>query len=66
MTVIVNGLEQDHSPGSTVADLLTQLGESRAGIAVALDGTVVHRESWERTPLAPGSVVEIVSPMQGG
>lgn len=66
MTIIVNGLEQATAPGLTVEMLLQQHGHTRTGVAVALDGTVVHRESWAQTTLEPGSVVEIVAPMQGG
>ncbi len=36
------------------------------GIAVALNGAVVPRAAWPKTPLRPGDNVEIVRARQGG
>ncbi|HEY2231726.1 MAG TPA: sulfur carrier protein ThiS [Xanthobacteraceae bacterium] len=38
----------------------------RRGIAVALNGAVVPRAAWPKTPLKPGDSVEIVRARQGG
>jgi thiazole synthase len=36
------------------------------GVAVALDGEVVPRGEWERTPLREGQSVEVLAAIQGG
>ena len=72
MTLTVNGDPRELPPGSTLADLVTQLVPSAQGvpsvkgIAVALDGEVVPRRAWPDTPLGEGSVVEVVTAVQGG
>ncbi|MEJ2027453.1 MAG: sulfur carrier protein ThiS [Limibacillus sp.] len=63
----VNG-EQRRSHAASLTDLLREewLDPARRGIAIALDGSVVARAAWADTPLAEGSVVEIVKPAAGG
>lgn len=48
----------------TLAGLLESL--ELEGVAVALNGEVVHRNRWPETPLAPGDRVEIVQAVGGG
>jgi sulfur carrier protein len=55
----------------TTATLETLLAEKavdtgQRGIAVALNGAVVPRAAWAKTPLRPGDNVEIVRARQGG
>jgi sulfur carrier protein len=55
----------------TTATLETLLAEKaidtgQRGIAVALNGAVVPRAAWPKTPLRPGDSVEIVRARQGG
>ena len=66
MTLTVNGDARELPPGATLADLIPQVTASARGIAAALDGEVVPRRAWPGTPLADGSVVEIVTAVQGG
>jgi sulfur carrier protein len=66
MTLTVNGDPRELPSGATLADLVTQLVPSAQGVAAAVDGTVVPRRVWAGTPLADGSVVEIVTAVQGG
>ncbi|MDP4002563.1 sulfur carrier protein ThiS [Methylobacterium sp. NEAU K] len=40
--------------------------ESPQGVAIALNGRVLRRRDWERTPVAEGDRIEIVRAMQGG
>jgi sulfur carrier protein len=42
-----------------------ELGAARGG-AAALDGDVVPRSQWPATTLRDGSVIEIVTAVQGG
>ena len=64
--VTVNGGKRELPPGTTLAELIGQVTESARGIAAAVDGEVVARRAWPDTSLADGSVVEIVTAVQGG
>jgi sulfur carrier protein len=66
VTLIVNGDARELPPGATLADLVTQLVPSPKGVAAAVDGEVVPRRAWPDTPLIDGSVVEVVTAVQGG
>ena len=45
---------------------LLELEPEQAGIAVALDRRVVHRQLWPTTEVLSGCQVEIVRAVQGG
>jgi sulfur carrier protein len=64
----VNGSERESAAGGTVATLVAELGVPAGGrgVAVALDGEIVPRGAWERTPVPDGAAVEIVTAVQGG
>lgn len=66
MKVTVNGVRQDVDEGSTVENVLDQLGRNHSGVAVAVDNAVVPRTDWSRTTLSDGSVVEVLAAVQGG
>jgi sulfur carrier protein len=68
MNVTVNGDARQLPTGATVASLvkLLDVAPGARGIAVALNGEVVSRGSWERTELADGAQVEVVAAVQGG
>jgi sulfur carrier protein len=66
VTLTVNGDRRELVPGTTLAELVTGLVPSTQGVAAAVDGAVVPRRAWPDTPLADGSVVEIVTAVQGG
>jgi sulfur carrier protein len=66
MTVIVNGNPRELSAGTTLADLVTALVPSAKGVAAAVDGAVVPRRAWPHTRLADGTVIEVVTAVQGG
>lgn len=66
MNVIVNGDSCLLPDGTTVAALLDIRGAARRGIAVAVDGVVVPRQTWDRTTLCDGQNVELVRAVQGG
>ncbi len=62
----VNGAPWDGPPGMTVAHLVSQYCPSPRGIAVARNGEVVPRSTWDRTELAAGDEIEIVTAAAGG
>jgi sulfur carrier protein len=63
MNITVNGEPRTVDPGAVVAALVP---DDPAGIAVALNATVVPRAEHATTPLQDGDVVEIVTAVQGG
>lgn len=66
VTLTVNGDPCEFAPGTTLAELVSRLAPSPQGVAAAVDGVVVPRRAWPDTKLADGSVVEIVTAVQGG
>jgi sulfur carrier protein len=64
----INGEPVSVAPGSTIADLVTQLTEEDdpKGVAVAVDRCVVPRSEWATTLARAGSLVEVVSAAAGG
>ncbi len=66
LSIRLNG-ETCAMPVGTVAELLAAQGVERPrGVAVAVNGQVVPRHSWEQHRLADGDDVEIVKPIGGG
>jgi sulfur carrier protein len=63
----INGVEEEVEV-ATVAELLADRGidPNARFLAVAVNGAVVRRAAWPAAALAPGDVVEIVRPLQGG
>ncbi|HSC20839.1 MAG TPA: sulfur carrier protein ThiS [Solirubrobacterales bacterium] len=68
MRIELNGQSHDLPDGATLdaAVRASGAGEGGRGVAVALDGEVVPRSEWERTPLREGQAVEVLAAIQGG
>jgi len=66
--VLLNGDPHELPEGATVADAVDASGapESRAGVAVAVDGEVVPRGEWTSALLGEGQRVEVLQAVQGG
>jgi sulfur carrier protein len=66
--IYLNGTPHDDGPERTVADVLQalQLAPDARGVAVAIDGEVVPRASWETFAIPEGAHVEVLRAMQGG
>jgi sulfur carrier protein len=66
--ILLNGRPSELSAGETVARVLALLGltHDARGVAVAVDGEVVPRSSWESFALPEGARVEVLTAMQGG
>jgi sulfur carrier protein len=64
----INGEVQSQPAGVTLAAVLASLGidSSRRGLAVALEGEVVPRQTWVETVLKDGSRLDIVIAAPGG
>ena len=63
----INGIDEEVA-ATTVAQLLAARGIDPAArfLAVAINGAVVRRTSWNEAALSAGDAVEIVRPLQGG
>ena len=68
MRAHVNGEVRELPDGASVADVvrLFAVSADARGVAVALDGAVVRRGSWEATHVAEGARVEVLSAIGGG
>jgi sulfur carrier protein len=66
--IVLNGERSDVPAGDTVVAVLARLGlDAHArGVAVAVDGEVVPRASWESYPVPEDAHVEVLTAMQGG
>ncbi len=63
----VNGVDEDVT-ATTVAQLLAARGIDPTArfLAVAVNGAVVRRATWDEAALNTGDAIEIVRPLQGG
>ena len=63
----INGIDEEVA-ATTIAQLLAARGIDPAArfLAVAINGAVVRRASWDDAALQAGDAVEIVRPLQGG
>ena len=68
MSALVNGAPRTVADGTTVADLIAELGHDPAGrgIAAAVNGEVVARAQWTTTTVGDGDRVEILAAIGGG
>jgi sulfur carrier protein len=64
--VRVNGDERELPDGTTLPDLLRDLGLGTGWVVVERNGTALLRSEAERTVLADGDVLEIVRAVAGG
>jgi sulfur carrier protein len=67
-SVTLNGTPHELPDEATVeaAVLATGAPADGRGVAVALDGEVVPRGEWSRTPVREGQQVEVLHAVQGG
>lgn len=66
MRVTVNGEDHETPDGSSVNDLLRQLGVAPDFVAVAVNREVVHHRDRETTALSEGDSVDVVRAAPGG
>jgi len=66
MRLLVNGSARVATSGATVARLLETMGDTRRGLAVAVNDAIVLRSAWTSTELTDGDRVEVLAPTRGG
>ena len=64
--VTINAETRRASAGVSLGVLVDEAVEDRRGVAVALDGDVVPRSTWDSTEVADGARIELVAAVQGG
>ena len=66
MKLTVNGEQAEHADGLTVSALLAELKLDPRRVAVERNKDIVRRAHFDKTDLAEGDVVEIVTLVGGG
>lgn len=66
MDVWINGEPRSIAQGTSVSDLLGELGYKDFFVAIAINGICIARKSYPETPVVPGDKLEILAPMAGG
>ena len=66
MEIVINGTAHQLPDETSLDRAVALITDSATGIAVAVNGDVVHRVSWPRVRLAPGDRVEVLTAVQGG
>lgn len=66
MQIVLNGEMTESAVGSTLTDLLQQLGISRERVAVELNGAIIPKASYDEQLLSDGDKIEIVHFVGGG
>ena len=68
MKVVVNGTTTQVADEATVVDVLVAMGRGMnpPGVAVAVNGAVVHRGEWGRTAVVDEDRIEILTAVGGG
>lgn len=66
MTIQINGQPRDIDAGSTVANLLRELGVTQPHVAVELNLELVPRAQHGETVLRDGDRLEVVTLVGGG
>jgi len=65
MTITINGEPHPLPRPATLAQLLAER-QTTTGVAVALNGAFIARETYAGQMVRDGDSIEILSPMQGG
>lgn len=66
ITITVNGEQRAAKPGSTVTDLLVEMGLDPGRVAIERNLEILSRPHWAKTNIQPGDRYEIVQFVGGG
>jgi len=64
--ISVNGEIKEMSKELNVKELISKLGYTKKGFAVAINTTFVAIDSYSKTLVKDGDTVDILAPVQGG
>lgn len=68
-TLKINGVDKEFSDGripENLSELLDDLEISQATVVAEIDGRIIDRKDFDRTPLQPGQTIELVRFVGGG
>ena len=66
INITVNGEIREFPPGTTVVELLRELGLNGGRVAIERNLEILPRPRWPQTQVAPGDRYEIVQFVGGG
>ena len=66
ITITVNGEQRDTKPGTTVTDLLQEMGLDAGRVAIERNLEILSRPEWQKTSIQAGDRYEIVQFVGGG
>lgn len=66
ITLTVNGKQRELAKVTALDRFLKDYGIDSQFVAVAYNGTVLHRDEFPNVKLGQGDIVEIVRPVGGG
>jgi thiamine biosynthesis protein ThiS len=66
ITITVNGEQRTSNPGSTVTELLQQMGLDPGRVAIERNLEILSRPHWQKTVVQAGDRYEIVQFVGGG
>ncbi len=66
MTLVVNGEKKEFQEGSTIQDILKELGVEEKVMAAAVNTKIVKKEEWGKFSPKEGDKVEFLTFVGGG
>lgn len=66
ITITVNGEQREAKLGSTVTDLLHEMGLDPGRVAIERNLEILSPPDWQKTSVQPGDCYEIVQFVGGG
>jgi len=66
MNIILNGQSKNIDNASTVETLVKQFSPNNPRVITEINGTIIHQDIWNDTPLAEGDHVELIAFVGGG
>ena len=66
IAITVNGEQREAKEGSTVSDLLREMGLDSGRVAIERNLEILSRPDWQKTVIASGDRYEIVQFVGGG
>lgn len=66
ISIQVNNSTISIKENATIVELLHQINSPLNGIAVAIDATILPKETWEKTQLNNNDSILIIQATQGG
>ncbi len=66
MHLTINGQSKNIDGAGTIAELVGRFCSNTKAIITEVNGTIIPKTDWQKTPLKDGDTVELVSFVGGG